>query len=224
MGFKRGNKVNRQFKILVVDDNPDISFTSTTLLKAAGYTVLEASTGLECLNAARVDHPDIVLLDVVLPDMTGVQVCRQIKSDKNLEDIFVILASGIQVSSENQAECLDIGAEGFINWPISDKEFLARVRAGERIKRAEDTLREREKEQQRLISRLKEALTEIKTLKGCIPICASCKKIRDDEGYWDQLEAYISKHTDAIFNHGLCPECAELYRAEIKDVSRRKVN
>jgi PleD family two-component response regulator len=216
--------VSRQFKILVADANRDVLSISTRLLKAAGYTVLEASTGQECLNAVRFNHPDIVLLNVVLPDMTGAQVCRQIKSDKNLEDVFVILASGIQVSSENQAEGLDIGAEGFINWPISEKEFLARVRAGERIKRAEDALREREKDQQRLISQLKEALTEIKTLKGCIPICGSCKKIRDDEGYWDQLETYISKHTDAIFNHGLCPECAELYRAQIKEVSRRKVS
>ena len=216
-----GSEVNRQFKVLVADDNPDILLMSAALLKTAGYTVLEASTGRECLDAARVDHPDIVLLDVVLPDMTGVQVCREIKSDKNLEDIFVILASGTRISSENQAECLDIGAEGFINRPISDKELLARVRAGERIKRAEDALRGREKDQQTLISQLKEALAEIKTLKGCLPICASCKKIRDDEGYWNQLEAYISKHTDAIFNHGLCPECAELYRAQIKKVSKK---
>jgi response regulator RpfG family c-di-GMP phosphodiesterase len=217
-----GAKVNRQFKILVADDNPDILLMSAALLKTAGYKVSEASTGQECLDAARVDHPDIVLLDVVLPDMTGVQVCREIKSDKNLEDIFVILASGTRISSENQAEGLDIGAEGFINRPISDKELIARVRAGERIKRAEDALRGREKEQQTLISKLKEALAEIKTLKGCIPICASCKKIRDDEGYWNQLEAYISKHTDAIFNHGLCPECAELYRAQIKKVSKKR--
>jgi len=214
--------VSKQFKVLVTDDNPDILLLSAMLLRKAGYEVVEASTGQECLDAVRVHHPDIVVLDVVLPDMSGVQVCRQIKNDKSLEDIFVILASGTQISSETQAEGLDIGAEGFIGRPISNKEFLARVRAGERIKRAEDALREKEKQQQILISQLKDALAEIKTLKGCIPICASCKKIRDDEGYWDQLEAYISKHTDAIFTHGLCPECAELYRAEIKQVSKKR--
>jgi DNA-binding response OmpR family regulator len=214
--------VSKQFKVLVTDDNPDILLLSTALLKQEGYTVLQASTGQECLDTVRAHHPDIVLLDVALPDITGVQICRQIKSDESLEDIFVILASGVQVSSEHQAEGLDVGAEGFIIRPISNKEFLARVRAGERIKRAEDALREREKQQQMLISQLMEALAEIKTLKGCIPICASCKKIRDDKGYWDQLEAYISKHTDAIFTHGLCPECAELYRAEIKNVSRKR--
>jgi DNA-binding response OmpR family regulator len=208
--------VSKQFKVLVTDDGPEIRLMSTMLLRRAGYEVLEASTGQECLDVVQVHHPDLVLLDVMLPDISGIQVCRQIKNDESLKDIFVILASGIQVSSEHQADGLDVGADGYIIKPIPNKEFLARVQAGERIKRAEDTLREKEGHQQILISQLEEALAEIKTLKGCIPICATCKKIRDDEGYWNQLEAYISKHTDATFTHGICPACLELARAEVK--------
>jgi CheY-like chemotaxis protein len=177
--------------------------------------VLEASTGKECLDVVRDRHPDLVLLDVMLPDMTGVQVCKQIKTDKKLDDIFVILASGIKVSSEHQTEGLDTGADGYVIRPIPNKELLARVQAGERIKRAEDALREKGIQQQNLIAELEAALAEIKTLKGCIPICASCKKIRDDEGYWNQLESYISKHTDAVFTHGICPTCLEQARAEM---------
>jgi len=213
--------VSKQFKVLVTDDNPDILLLSTMLLTSAGYEVLEAATGEACLVAVRTYHPDLVLLDVMLPDMSGIEVCRQIKSDENLKDIFVILASGIQVSSELQADGLDIGADGYFIRPISNREFLARVQAGERIKRAEDALRTKERQQQELISHLEEALAEIKTLKGFIPICASCKKIRDDEGYWNQLEAYISKRTDAVFSHGLCPECAEQARAEMKRVPKK---
>jgi len=213
--------VSEQFKVLVTDDNPDILLLSTMLLTRAGYEVQETSTGEACLVAVRTYHPDLVLLDVMLPDMSGIEVCRQIKSDENLKDIFVILASGIQVSSELQAEGLDIGADGYFIRPISNREFLARVQAGERIKRAEDALRTKERQQQELISHLEEALAEIKTLKGFIPICASCKKIRDDEGYWNQLEAYISKRTDAVFSHGLCPECAEQARAEMKRISKK---
>jgi hypothetical protein len=82
-------------------------------------------------------------------------------------------------------------------------------------------LREKERQQQTLISQLEEALAEIKTLKGCIPICASCKKIRDDEGYWNQLEAYISKHTDATFTHGICPTCLEQAMAEVKNFYKK---
>ena len=213
--------MSKQFKVLVVDDSSDILLLSTSILRRAGYDVLEASTGKECFDAVQTNHPDLVVLDVMLPDMTGMDVCRQMKNDKRSEDIFVILASGIQISSERQAEGLDIGADGYIVRPISNREFLARVQAGERIKRAEDALREKEREQEQLVSQLKEALAEIKTLKGFIPICALCKKIRDDEGYWDQLEAYISKHTDAKFTHGLCPECVEKYRAEMKNLSKK---
>jgi DNA-binding response OmpR family regulator len=209
-------EMSKQFTILVTDDDSEILLMSTMLLRRAGYKVLEASTGKECLDVAKVHHPDLILLDVMLPDMTGIEVCSQIKNDKDLKDIFVILASGIQISSEKQAEGLDTGADGYIVRPISNREFLARVQAGERIKRAEDALREKERQQQTLISQLEEALAEIKTLKGYIPICASCKKIRDDKGYWEQLEAYISEHTDAIFTHCLCPTCAEKARIDMK--------
>jgi DNA-binding response OmpR family regulator len=213
--------MSKQFKVLVTDDDPEILLMSTTLLRRAGYEVLEASTGQECLDAVRVHHPDLVLLDVMLPDMTGIQICRQIKNDESLKDIFVILASGIKVSSAQQADGLDIGADGYIVRPIPNREFLARVQAGERIKRTEDALREKEKQQQTLISQLEEALAEIKTLKGYIPICSSCKKIRDDEGYWNQLEEYISRHTDATFTHGLCPTCLERARAEMKKLFKK---
>jgi response regulator RpfG family c-di-GMP phosphodiesterase len=151
----------------------------------------------------------------MLPDMTGVEVCRQIKNDEELRRAFVILVSGVRVSSEYQADGLNVGADGYMIKDMTNREFLARVSSMVRIKRVEDALREKEKEQQKLISELREALAEIKTLKGLIPICASCKKIRDDEGYWNQLEAYLSKHTDAVFTHSLCPECVKEWKAEI---------
>ena len=208
-------------KVLVTDDDPQILHLTAAVLERAGYEVLEASTGKECLEAVQAYHPDVVLLDVMLPDVSGIEVCKQIKADKALQGIFVILASGVQVSSEYQAGGLDVGADGYLIKPISNKELAARVHSIIRIKRAEDALREKEKEQQKLISELQEALAEIKTLKGFIPICATCKKIRDDEGYWNQLEAYISKHTDAVFSHGMCPECAEKYREEIKELTKK---
>ncbi len=69
-----------------------------------------------------------------------------------------------------------------------------------------------EAERENLIKKLQAALSEVKTLSGLFPICASCKKIRDDNGYWNQIESYIRKHSDAEFSHSICPECAkELY-------------
>jgi CheY-like chemotaxis protein len=214
--------MNNHMKILVTDDDPDVLFLSSTVLKRSGHEVLEAESGGECLATMHAHHPDLVLLDVMLPDMRGVEVCRRIKADPDLTGTFVILLSGVEVSPELQAQGLDAGADGYMVKPVANRELVARVQAMERIKRVEDTLREKEKEQEKLISQLQEALAEIKTLKGFIPICASCKKIRDDEGYWKQLEAYISEHTDAVFSHGICPECAEGFWSELRSQQKEK--
>ena len=73
-----------------------------------------------------------------------------------------------------------------------------------------------EEEREALISALREALANIKTLSGLLPICASCKKIRDDSGYWSQIEAYIQAHSDAVFTHGICPDCASRLYGDIE--------
>ena len=214
--------MKNHMRILVTDDDPDVLFLSSTVLKRSGHEVLEAESGRECLEAMYAHHPDLVLLDVMLPDMRGVDVCRQIKADPDLAGTFVILLSGVEVSPELQAKGLDSGADGYMVKPFATKELAARVQAMERLKRVEDALREKEKEQEKTISELQEALAEIKTLKGFIPICASCKKIRDDEGYWNQLEAYISQHTDAVFSHGICPECAEGFWTDLRRQEKEK--
>jgi DNA-binding response OmpR family regulator len=217
-----GLLLDKELKILVCDDDSEVLLLTASVLRKAGYEVMEAETGKGCLEAVHSHHPGLVLLDVMLPDIRGETVCRKIKADPSLEGTFVILVSGVQISSVSQAKGLNIGADGYIVKPISNKELLARIQAMERIKRAEDALREKEKQQERLISDLQAALAEIKTLKGFIPICASCKKIRDDEGYWNQLEAYLSERTDAVFSHGLCPDCADKFRTEARTYLKEK--
>jgi len=130
--------MGKNTKILVADDDSNMLLLMNEILRTAGYEVLEASTGRECLDVLRAHRPDLVLLDVVLPDMTGMDVCRQIKTDLQLGRTFVILVSGVHVSSDHQADGLNVGADGYIVKPIPNKELLARVQAMERIKRAED--------------------------------------------------------------------------------------
>ena len=77
-------------------------------------------------------------------------------------------------------------------------------------------------EQRELIAKLQDALANIRTLKGLLPICASCKKIRDDKGYWSQIEVYVRDHSDAEFSHGLCPDCARKYFDEISSLKSKK--
>jgi hypothetical protein len=72
-----------------------------------------------------------------------------------------------------------------------------------------------EKERENLIAKLQDAVAKIKTLRGLLPICSSCKKIRDDKGYWNQIESYIRDHSEAEFTHGICPKCAKKLYPEL---------
>ena len=156
--------MNQPMTILITDDDPTMVSLTSTVLRRAGYEVFEASTGRECIEALRKHRPDLILLDVVLPDISGVDLCRQIKTDACLRETFIILFSGVHKSSEYQAEGLDVGADGYIIKPISNKELVARVHAMERIKDAEYALKKNKKEQQELISKLKAAIREVRTL------------------------------------------------------------
>jgi signal transduction histidine kinase/CheY-like chemotaxis protein len=129
-------------RILVVDDEPLLRDITSRLLQGSGYQVAEASTGQECLSSIAEDRPDLVLLDVVLPDIDGIELCKHIKSDPEQADIYVVLLSSSRTASDVQARGLEEGADGYIARPISNREFLARVQSLLRIKRTEEALRE----------------------------------------------------------------------------------
>lgn len=93
--------------------------------------------------------------------------------------------------------------------------FTSIVRSEEELQALNVKLKALSQEQEALIAELREAFDSIKTLKGMLPICASCKKIRDDKGYWNQIEAYVSEHSEAEFTHALCPECARKLYPEL---------
>jgi CheY-like chemotaxis protein len=202
--------MNQDIKILLVDDDPDVLFATARIIQKAGYSVIKASTGSECVQKAKESKPDLILLDVVLPDAEGPELCKRIKADPFFLGTFVVLISGEKIASDEQAEGLDVGAaDGYIARPISNRELLARIKAMVRILIAE-------RERDRLIVELKEALSKIKTLSGLLPICSHCKKIRDDKGYWNRIESYFQRHSDAEFTHSICEECTEKYYSDLK--------
>ena len=127
--------------ILVVDDNPLVLLGTSRVLRAAGYTVIEASTGEEGLRLVRERRPDLVLMDVCLPGISGLEAVQEIKADPELATIFVVIISASATSSERQAGGLDVGAEGYIVRPIPYQELLARVNAFLRQKKIADALR-----------------------------------------------------------------------------------
>ncbi|MBN1123326.1 MAG: PAS domain S-box protein [Anaerolineae bacterium] len=128
-------------KLLIIDDDPASRFASVKVLKDDGYTVLEAETGQEGLELAREHLPDLILLDVVLPDINGIEVCREIKTTPETKNLYVLFYSGTLVEPDHQAEGLEVGGDGYLVRPTSSRELLARVEALLRIKRAEDALR-----------------------------------------------------------------------------------
>lgn len=210
--------MNPPIHILVVDDDAAVLAGTVRLLQGAGFTVSTASTGQAALAQMRAPRPDLLLLDVNLPDLSGLEVCRSIKTEADLASAFVVMLSATRTSTDEQATGLEAGADGYIARPIGNRELLARVQAFVRIQQAEAALRRSQeqlsaelREKERLIDELQLALRQVKTLSGLIPICAGCKKIRDDQHYWHQVDAYLAEHAHVQFTHGYCPECIRQY-------------
>lgn len=135
---------NGKIRILLIGDNDGVSDVTCQLLQEKGFESRRVSSGTEGLQLARELRPELILMDVVLPDMTGYEVCSLVKNDPTLKDIYIILVSSLIIDSDSQVSGLEIGADDYIFSPIPDRELLARVEALIRLKRAEMALRESE--------------------------------------------------------------------------------
>ena len=218
---RRGNNMLKklfEMTILIVDDDSITQKLLKGILEKQGYNkILMYNSGEQTLELIKKDRPDLVLLDIFMPGIEGYEVCRRLKADNSTSHIPIIMVTGGPVQAEEAIEkSFNAGAADFITKPIRTIEFLSRVKSGLTIKRSHDLLvdelykrEQAEKENKKLIEKLKQALLEIKSLKGIIPICSYCKKIRDDKGYWNKLEAYIQEHSEAEFSHSICPECSD---------------
>jgi DNA-binding NtrC family response regulator len=185
----------RQISVLLIEDNPGDALLMRRYLSDVSKVHYEVnhvdylSKGLDCLKS---DSFSVVLLDLNLPDATGLgiidQICRQ------APDIPIIVLTGHD-DDELGVEAVQKGAQDYLV-----KGHVTGSLLGRSIRYAI--------ERKKLLVQLEHSAKEIKTLRGFLPICANCKKIRDDKGYWTQIETYISAQTQAEFTHGICPECA----------------
>lgn len=187
-------------KILIVDDTPaNIQILHETLKEE--YEVYFALNGKDALRNASTVIPDLILLDIMMPEMDGYEVCGTLKNNALLKDIPVIFITALD-QADHETKGLELGAVDYVTKPFNPGIVRLRIHNHLELKKRRDALALRNTE-------LQAALEKIKTLSGLIPICASCKKIRDDKGYWNQIEAYISDHSEAEFSHSVCPECAK---------------
>jgi len=184
----------RETVILVVDDQPANLKVLLSFLQKHQFKTRIADTGERALRALEQELPDLILLDVMMPGMDGFETCRRIRADEKSADIPIIFMTALD-SVEDKVMGFEAGGNDYITKPYQQAEVLARINTHIGLRRKSLAL--------------EQALAEIKVLSGILPICCSCKKIRDDEGYWQQVEAYISKHSEAKFSHGYCPACGE---------------
>ena len=210
--------------ILIVDDSPDQQALLHSILGKAGHEAIvsadsakSASAVLNLEGDAPTQKIDLILMDVLMPEQDGVETCRQIKRCAHLQDIPIIMVTAKSDLSNLQA-AFSAGAMDYISKPVNSVELLARVSSALTLKSEMDRRKTRELELRRSNEQLQRALKEVKVLRGLIPICASCKKIRNDGGFWQQLEEYLGEHSEAEFSHGLCQPCIKkLYPGVYQD-------
>ncbi|MCP4217653.1 MAG: response regulator [bacterium] len=166
--------------ILIVDDNSrNLQFLGN-LLSENEYDVGFAKNGAKALDFVFNEPPDLILLDIMMPVMNGYEVCEKLKADASTRHIPIIF-----LTAKNQADAIvkgfEVGGVDYVIKPFNSAELLARVKVH----------------------------IEVKILRGLLPICVNCKNIRDDEGIWKRIEAYLEVHAEVLFSHGLCPNCTE---------------
>ncbi|MGA2853442.1 MAG: response regulator [Verrucomicrobiota bacterium] len=185
-------------RILIVEDNPADADLIREMLPQAGPLNFQVESAERLSGAlARLERKGIglVLLDLGLPDSQGLSTFHALR--QAAPGIPVIVLSG----NDDQELATNAVRDGA-------QDYLVKGRiGGDLLVRAIRYALERE----RLVSELREALAQVKTLSGLLPICAGCKKIRDDKGYWSQVESYITGHSEATFTHSLCPDCLKKY-------------
>lgn len=187
--------------MLIVDDISDNLQVLGNLLRDLDCRIAFATGGRQALSMLDEINPDLILLDILMPDMNGLDVCRQLKASESTRDIPVIFLTA-KDDQDDIVQGLRVGAVDYVTKPFNADELRARVSTHLELKLFRD-------EQKKLIQDLREALAEVQNLSGLLPICSYCKKIRNDDGYWQKVEQYLSAHSKAQFSHSICPECLE---------------
>ena len=195
-----GAELHEGARILVVDDEPINRQVLKNFLSVENFDLTLASSGDEALRLLESQTFDLVLLDIMMPRLSGYEVCRTLRQQHPLGELPVIFLTAKNQDSD-VVTGMSLGANDFLTKPISKDRLLARVRPHLDLLKTHRNL-------ERLVE---QKISQIKVLRGMLPICSSCKKIRDDAGYWSDLEVFIDQHSEAEFTHSLCPSCTEEY-------------
>lgn len=186
-------------KILAVEDDAVARAVLRQALRRLGHEAIEAPDGESAWDLLQQEPVRVVVSDWLMPRSDGLELCRKIRERVGAEYIYFILLTSNNATQENRTTAADAGVDDFLTKPLDVQELWTRLRVAERILRY---------------------TTQVRQLEELLPICSYCKKIRDDQNYWQQIEGYISERTGSDFSHSVCPDCYQ--RVVIPELAQMK--
>ena len=203
-------------RILVAEDDPVTRRILESTLSRLGWEVITASDGTAAWrileNLEGKNAPELVVLDWMMPGMDGIEICRKLRSTPGFELMYVILLTS-RSEKEDIAMGLVAGANDYITKPFHPIELESRVMVGRRMVKLQTSLAVR-------IRELEDALKHVKRLQGLLPICSYCKKVRNETNYWQQVDSYLSSHSEVELTHSVCPDCFAKVMTELDEAPK----
>jgi DNA-binding response OmpR family regulator len=196
--------------VLIAEDDLTSRNMLASVLGKSGFDVLEATNGLEALGLLLgADAPKMAIIDWMMPEVDGLEVVRRVRARQTKLPPYIIMLT-TRGEKSDIVKGLDVGADDYLAKPFDIGELRARINVGRRMMDLQAQLAAQ-------VEEFRQAMAHIDTLRGILPICSFCKKIRNDEGYWDQVEAYVTRHSEATFSHSVCPECMKAHYSDFND-------
>ena len=195
-------------RALIADDDPVAAMAVSSSMSNWGFETTVVHDGLAAWEHLTSSNPaSLAIVDWEMPGLEGPELCRRVRSDTERAHLYLILLTA-RNSSTDLVAGLEAGADDYLIKPVDLNELKARVQVGVRVVSLQARLAEE-------VTELQATLDNVRRLRGLLPICAYCKRIRDDRNYWQRVEVYVSEHTDATFTHGICPSCLEEAKAHL---------
>lgn len=173
-------------KILVIEDDAVARAILRQALQRLGHDVVEAIDGEAAWALLQKEAVRVIVSDWMMPGLDGLELCKRLRARRQAEYVYFILLTANTADPANRTTAADAGVDDFLTKPMDFEELWTRLRVAERILRY---------------------ATQVRQLEELLPICSYCKKIRDDQNYWQQMEGYINQRTGSEFSHSVCPDC-----------------
>ena len=186
-------------KVLAVEDDNVARSILRRSLERLGHEVIEARDGEEAWEAWLKDRPRVAVSDWQMPKLDGLKLCKRFRAQQGNDYVYFILLTATGATVSNRRVAAEAGVDDFLTKPIDMSKLWMRLRVAERILKY---------------------TTQVHRLEEMMPMCSYCKKIRDDQNYWQQIESYINERTGTEISHSVCPECYQ--RVVLPELARLK--